>query len=67
MGRYVISATGMLLMAVASPLVAIHYSSIYLIIPSLMLFGLSSPVTLTPILPEMGEIVDELVNDYFFV
>ena len=52
----------MLLMAVASPLVAIHYSTIYLIVPALMLFGLASPVTLTPILPEMGEVVDALVS-----
>ncbi|KAI8149363.1 major facilitator superfamily domain-containing protein [Fennellomyces sp. T-0311] len=59
-GRHVISASGMLMMAVASPLVAVHYSAVYLIVPSLMLFGLSSPVTLTPILPEMGEVVDSL-------
>ncbi|KAI9260631.1 major facilitator superfamily domain-containing protein [Phascolomyces articulosus] len=59
-GRYIISATGMLMMAVAAPLVAIHYSSVYWIIPSLMVFGLSSTVTLTPILPEMGEVVYDL-------
>ncbi|KAI8639413.1 major facilitator superfamily domain-containing protein [Parasitella parasitica] len=59
-GRQVISATGMLLMAVASPLVALQYTSIYWIIPPLMAFGLSSPVTLTPILPEMGETVSDM-------
>ncbi|KAI9484748.1 major facilitator superfamily domain-containing protein [Zychaea mexicana] len=59
-GRYVISATGMLVMAVASPLVAVHYPTVYMIIPALMVFGFSSPLTLTPILPEMGEVVDEL-------
>ncbi|CEP18156.1 hypothetical protein [Parasitella parasitica] len=56
-GRQVISATGMILMAFASPLVALQYTSIYYIIPPLMVFGLSSPVILTPILPEMGETV----------
>ncbi|CAO3609290.1 unnamed protein product [Mucor hiemalis] len=60
-GRQAISATGMILMAVASPLVALEFTSIYWIIPPLMLFGLSSPVTLTPILPEMGETVHEMV------
>ncbi|KAG2200916.1 hypothetical protein INT47_003151 [Mucor saturninus] len=59
-GRQAIIATGMVLMAVASPLVALNYSSIYYIIPPLMVFGLSSPVTLTPILPEMGETVHEM-------
>ncbi|OBZ82483.1 putative MFS-type transporter C18.02 [Choanephora cucurbitarum] len=59
-GRQAISATGMILMAIASPLVALNYSSIYWIIPPLMIFGLSSPVTLTPILPEMGETVNEM-------
>ncbi|KAI8985125.1 major facilitator superfamily domain-containing protein [Pilobolus umbonatus] len=59
-GREMICATGMILMAVASPLVAIEFSSIYWIIPPLMLFGLSSPVTLTPVLPEMGETVNEM-------
>ena len=52
----------MILMAIASPLVALNFSSIYWIIPPLMLFGLSSPVTLTPILPEMGESVSEMVT-----
>lgn len=65
MGRHVISAAGMLMMAAASPLVAIHYPSVYMIIPALMLFGLSSPVTLTPILPEMGEVVNNLVRNRF--
>lgn len=60
MGRQTICATGMILMAAASPLVAIKFTSIYFIIPPLMLFGLSSPVTLTPILPEMGETVNEM-------
>ncbi|KAL0095354.1 major facilitator superfamily domain-containing protein [Phycomyces blakesleeanus] len=59
-GRQVISATGMILMAVASPLVALHFESIYMIIPPLMIFGLSSPVTLTPVLPEMGETVHDM-------
>ncbi|KAI8968014.1 major facilitator superfamily domain-containing protein [Mycotypha africana] len=59
-GRQFISATGMVMMGVSSPLVAVHFSAIYHIIPPLMLFGLSSPVTLTPILPEMGETVNEM-------
>lgn len=54
----------MVLMAIASPLVALNYSSIYYIIPPLMVFGLSSPVTLTPILPEMGETVHEMVRHH---
>lgn len=62
MGRQAISATGMVMMAFASPLVALRFSSIYWIIPPLMIFGLSSPVTLTPVLPEMGETVSEMVN-----
>lgn len=61
-GRDVISASGMLLMAVAAPLVSIDYPIVYMIVPSLMVFGFSSPLTLTPILPEMGEIVDSLVS-----
>jgi hypothetical protein len=61
MGRQAISATGMIMMAFASPLVALRFSSIYWIIPPLMVFGLSSPVTLTPVLPEMGETVNEMV------
>ncbi|KAI8884218.1 MFS general substrate transporter [Backusella circina FSU 941] len=59
-GRQAISATGMILMAVVSPIVAIKFESMYWIIPPLMLFGLSSPVTLTPVLPEMGETVNEM-------
>ncbi|KAL0141957.1 major facilitator superfamily domain-containing protein [Mucor lusitanicus] len=59
-GRQAISATGMIMMAIASPLVALQYTSIYWIIPPLMVFGLSSPVTLTPVLPEMGETVNEM-------
>lgn len=61
-GRQAISAAGMVMMAIASPLVALHFSSVYWIIPPLMMFGLSSPVTLTPVLPEMGEAVHEMVN-----
>lgn len=61
-GRQAISATGMVMMAIISPLVAIHYSSIYFIILPLMIFGLSSPITLTPVLPEMGETVTEMVR-----
>jgi hypothetical protein len=53
----------MIMMAVVSPLVALHFNSVYMIIPPLMLFGLSSPVTLTPILPEMGEIVSDMVRN----
>lgn len=49
-------------MAVAAPLVSIDYPIVYMIVPSLMVFGFSSPLTLTPILPEMGEIVDSLVS-----
>lgn len=49
-------------MAIVAPLVALNYSSIYYIIPPLMVFGFSSPVTLTPILPEMGETVNEMVR-----
>jgi len=52
----------MIMMAIASPLVALRYTSIYWIIPPLMVFGLSSPVTLTPVLPEMGETVSEMVS-----
>jgi DHA1 family solute carrier family 18 vesicular amine transporter 1/2 len=59
-GRKAISAAGMITMAIASPILAIHYSSVYLVIPSLMVFGLSSPMTLTPILPEMGDVVHEI-------
>ncbi|CEG70604.1 hypothetical protein RMATCC62417_06470 [Rhizopus microsporus] len=59
-GRQAISATGMIMMAIAGPFVAVHYSTIYFVIPPLMLFGLSSPVTLTPVLPEMGETVTEM-------
>jgi hypothetical protein len=62
LGRQAISATGMIMMAVVSPIVAIKFKSMYSIIPPLMLFGLSSPVTLTPILPGMGSVVNELVN-----
>lgn len=50
------------MMAAAAPLVAIHYESIYMIIPALAMFGLSCPVVLTPVLPEMGEVVDDLVS-----
>lgn len=50
------------MMAIASPLVAIHYPDVYMIVPSLMVFGLSSPVTLTPVLPEMGEVVADMVR-----
>ncbi|KAG0171685.1 hypothetical protein DFQ29_008714 [Apophysomyces sp. BC1021] len=64
-GRQVISATGMVLMAVVSPLVALNFPSIYYVIPPLMIFGLSSPVTLTPVLPEMGETVNELGGDAY--
>jgi hypothetical protein len=55
----------MIMMAIASPLVALQFNSIYWIIPPLMVFGLSSPVTLTPILPEMGETVSEMVRNIF--
>ncbi|KAI8330641.1 major facilitator superfamily domain-containing protein [Chlamydoabsidia padenii] len=64
-GRQVISSTGMVMMAVVSPLVALRFSSVYMIIPPLMLFGLSSPVTLTPVLPEMGEIVSDMGGDAY--
>ncbi|ORY96514.1 major facilitator superfamily domain-containing protein [Syncephalastrum racemosum] len=60
MGRQALSASGIIMMAIAAPLVAIHYKSIYMIIPALAMFGLSCPVILTPILPEMGEVVDDL-------
>lgn len=63
-GRQAISATGMIMMAIASPLVALHFTSIYWIIPPLMMFGLSSPVTLTPVLPEMGEAVHDMVRSH---
>lgn len=56
----------MIMMAIASPLVALQFTSIYWIIPPLMVFGLSSPVTLTPILPEMGETVSEMVRHIFY-
>ncbi|GAA5798433.1 major facilitator superfamily domain-containing protein [Helicostylum pulchrum] len=59
-GRQAITASGLILMAIVAPLVALNYSSIYYIIPPLMVFGFSSPVTLTPILPEMGETVNEM-------
>ncbi|KAI7903711.1 major facilitator superfamily domain-containing protein [Cokeromyces recurvatus] len=59
-GRQVISATGMIMMAISAPFIAINYSTIYWIIPSLMIFGLSSPVIMTPILPEMGETVNDM-------
>ncbi|KAG1169514.1 hypothetical protein G6F70_008327 [Rhizopus microsporus] len=59
-GRQAISATGMIMMAIAGPFVAVDYSTIYFVVPPLMLFGLSSPVTLTPVLPEMGETVTEM-------
>ncbi|KAI9322462.1 major facilitator superfamily domain-containing protein [Dichotomocladium elegans] len=65
MGRDVISASGMLLMAIASPLVALPYPTVYMIVPSLMVFGFSSPLTLTPILPEMGEVVDSLGGEAY--
>lgn len=61
-GRKAISAAGMITMAVVSPVLAIKYDSVYLIIPGLMIFGLSSPMTLTPILPEMGEVVHDIVS-----
>ncbi|CAO3645910.1 unnamed protein product [Cunninghamella echinulata] len=64
-GRTVISASGLILMALISPFVAIHYASVFMIIPSLMLFGFSSPLTLTPILPEMGEAVNDLGSDVY--
>ncbi|CAO3587100.1 unnamed protein product [Absidia cylindrospora] len=64
-GRQVISSTGMIMMALVSPLVALHFKSVYMIIPPLMVFGLSSPVTLTPILPEMGEIVSDMGSDAY--
>lgn len=50
------------MMAIAGPFVAVDYSTIYFVVPPLMLFGLSSPVTLTPVLPEMGETVTEMVS-----
>ncbi|CAO3695848.1 unnamed protein product [Umbelopsis ramanniana] len=59
-GRKAISAAGMITMAVISPVLAVKYSSVYQIIPPLMIFGLSSPMTLTPILPEMGEVVHDI-------
>jgi MFS transporter, DHA1 family, solute carrier family 18 (vesicular amine transporter), member 1/2 len=61
-GRKSISAAGLITMAVISPVLAVKYSSVYQIIPPLMIFGLSSPMTLTPILPEMGEVVHEIVS-----
>ncbi|KAI9281845.1 major facilitator superfamily domain-containing protein [Sporodiniella umbellata] len=64
-GAKTISAFGMIMMAVSSPLIAIHYKSLYYIIPPLMAFGLSSPVTLTPILPEMGETVTEMGSNAY--
>ncbi|CAO3628092.1 unnamed protein product [Cunninghamella blakesleeana] len=64
-GRTVITASGLILMAIASPFVSLIYPSVYLIIPSLMIFGFSSPLTLTPILPEMGEAVNDLGSDVY--
>ncbi|KAI8332369.1 major facilitator superfamily domain-containing protein [Chlamydoabsidia padenii] len=59
-GRKVITSTGLLMMAMISPLVTLTYPSVYMIIPSLMVFGFSGPVTVTPVLPEMGIIVNDL-------
>ena len=66
-GRKAISAAGMITMAVISPVLAVKYSSVYQIIPPLMIFGLSSPMTLTPILPEMGEVVHDIVSFNLFM
>lgn len=52
----------MLLMAIASVLVGIQVSSIYYMIPSLLMFGLSNPLIHTPLMPEMGTIVSEMVR-----
>lgn len=52
----------MLLMSVASVLVGLQVSSVYFMIPSLFMFGLSNPLIHTPLMPEMGAIVSEMVR-----
>jgi hypothetical protein len=64
MGRHPIVASGMILTALICPVIAIHYSSIYMIITPLVILGLSNPLTMTPLLPEMGEVVKEMVSKF---
>ncbi|KAI8881999.1 MFS general substrate transporter [Backusella circina FSU 941] len=60
MGRHPIVASGMILTALICPVIAIQYSSIYMVIVPLVILGLSNPLTMTPLLPEMGEVVKEM-------
>lgn len=50
------------MMALVCPLIAVTYSSIYMLIPPLMIFGLSGPVIATPVLPSIGEVVKDMVR-----
>lgn len=52
----------MFIMAIASVLVSLPVTSIYYMIPSLLIFGLSNTLIHTPLMPEMGSIVSEMVN-----
>jgi hypothetical protein len=51
----------MVLMSLACILIGLDVPSIYYMIPSLFLFGLSNPLIHTPLMPEMGAIVNQMV------
>ncbi|KAK4516850.1 uncharacterized protein ATC70_000175 [Mucor velutinosus] len=60
-GRPLFISIGMVLMSIASVLVGVPVSSYNYILPSLCLFGMSNPLIHTPLMPEMGATVTEMV------
>ncbi|KAI8877347.1 MFS general substrate transporter [Backusella circina FSU 941] len=64
-GRPLFIGVGMIIMSLASVLISIQVSSMYYMIPSLLLFGFSNPLIHTPLMPEMASIVDDIGNGAF--
>ncbi|KAG2235773.1 hypothetical protein INT48_000999 [Thamnidium elegans] len=64
-GRTLFIGTGMFSMTIALILVSLPVTSIYSMVPSLLLFGLSNPLIHTPLMPEMGSIVSEMGSNAF--
>lgn len=52
----------MVIMSIAAVLVGLPVSSYKYMVPSLFLFGLSNPLIHTPLMPEMGAAVSDMVT-----
>lgn len=61
-GRILFIRFGMISMIISCILVGLPIPFIYYMLPSLFLFGLSNPLIHTPLMPEMGAIVKEMVT-----